>query len=58
MLCRRSTCASRYQAKDSTVQALDGLSFEAARGTVFGLLGPNGAGKSTTVKILATLVAP
>ena len=37
------------------VQALDGLSFEAARGTVFGLLGPNGAGKSTTVKILATL---
>ena len=39
----------------SGVQALDGLSFEAARGTVFGLLGPNGAGKSTTVKILATL---
>ncbi|RKN41908.1 ATP-binding cassette domain-containing protein [Streptomyces hoynatensis] len=35
--------------------ALDGLSFEAAPGTVFGLLGPNGAGKSTTVKILSTL---
>jgi ABC-2 type transport system ATP-binding protein len=40
---------------DATVQALDGLSFEAPRGTVFALLGPNGAGKSTTVKILATL---
>ena len=39
------------------VQALDGLSFEAARGTVFGLLGPNGAGKSTTVRILTTPVA-
>ena len=37
------------------VRALDGLSFGAASGTIFGLLGPNGAGKSTTVKILATL---
>ncbi len=40
------------------VQALDGLSFEVERGTVFGLLGPNGAGKSTTVKILTTLSRP
>ncbi|WP_405407219.1 ATP-binding cassette domain-containing protein [Streptomyces decoyicus] len=39
------------------VPALRGLSFSAARGTVFGLLGPNGAGKSTTVKILSTLSA-
>ncbi|HTM85296.1 MAG TPA: ATP-binding cassette domain-containing protein [Mycobacterium sp.] len=37
------------------LRALDGLSFDAAPGTIFGLLGPNGAGKSTTVKILATL---
>jgi ABC-2 type transport system ATP-binding protein len=37
------------------LRALDGLSFDAAAGTIFGLLGPNGAGKSTTVKILATL---
>lgn len=39
------------------VPALRGLSFSAAKGTVFGLLGPNGAGKSTTVKILSTLSA-
>jgi ABC-2 type transport system ATP-binding protein len=37
------------------VQALVGLSFEVAPGTIFGLLGPNGAGKSTTVKVLTTL---
>ena len=40
------------------VQALDGLGFEVAGGTIFGLLGPNGAGKSTTVKILTTLARP
>jgi ABC-2 type transport system ATP-binding protein len=37
------------------VKALDGLTFSAEEGEVFGLLGPNGAGKSTTVKILVTL---
>ncbi|MGO4105338.1 ATP-binding cassette domain-containing protein [Leifsonia sp. YAF41] len=37
------------------IRALDGLSFQAEAGTIFGLLGPNGAGKSTTVKILSTL---
>jgi ABC-2 type transport system ATP-binding protein len=37
------------------VRALDGVSFAAEPGTIFGLLGPNGAGKSTTVKILTTL---
>lgn len=40
------------------VLALDGLSFSAARGTIFALLGPNGAGKSTTVRILTTLSRP
>jgi ABC-2 type transport system ATP-binding protein len=40
------------------VRALDGLTFSALEGAVFGLLGPNGAGKSTTVKILTTLSAP
>jgi len=39
-------------------QAVDGVSFEVARGEVFGLLGPNGAGKTTIVEILEGLRAP
>jgi ABC-type transport system involved in cytochrome c biogenesis ATPase subunit len=38
--------------------AFEGVSFEVARGEVFGFLGPNGAGKTTTVRTLGTLIAP
>ncbi len=38
--------------------AVDGLSFSAYRGEIYGLLGPNGAGKTTTLRMLATLIAP
>ncbi|HEY2644682.1 MAG TPA: ATP-binding cassette domain-containing protein [Galbitalea sp.] len=41
--------------KQPRIQALDGVSFSAEAGSIFGLLGPNGAGKSTSVKILSTL---
>src|SRR5256886_3867691 len=34
------------------VEAVRGVSFDVARGEVFGLLGPNGAGKTSTVEIL------
>jgi ABC-type multidrug transport system ATPase subunit len=38
--------------------ALDGVSFLVAEGTLFCLLGTNGAGKTTTTSILTTTLAP
>jgi ABC-2 type transport system ATP-binding protein len=38
--------------------AYDDVSFEVARGEVFGFLGPNGAGKTTMVRTLGTLIGP
>lgn len=37
-------------------RAVDGISFDVAKGELFGLLGPNGAGKTTTISVLATLL--
>ncbi len=38
--------------------AVDDVSFNAGKGSVFGLLGPNGAGKSTTISCISGLLAP
>ena len=38
--------------------AVNGLSFSAYRGEIFGLLGPNGAGKTTALRMIATLIRP
>lgn len=38
--------------KYGNVQALNGISFDVPRGSVFGILGPNGSGKTTTLGIL------
>jgi sodium transport system ATP-binding protein len=40
------------------IRAVDGVSFEARPGEVFGLLGPNGAGKTTTLRLLSTIFRP
>ncbi len=40
------------------VEALRGVSFEAADGRITGLLGPNGAGKTTLLRILYTILDP
>jgi ABC-2 type transport system ATP-binding protein len=40
------------------LRAVDGLSFFARRGEIFGLIGPNGAGKSTTIRMAMNIIAP
>ena len=44
--------------KYSTVNALDGVTFEVKDGTFFGCFGPNGAGKSTLLKVLTGQIEP
>lgn len=53
-----SEITKRYGAAEKQITAVDGVSFNVERGTVFGLLGPNGAGKTTIIKMLTTLSRP
>lgn len=39
-------------------EAVRGISFTVAHGTVFALLGPNGAGKTTTIRALMNIIRP
>jgi ABC-type multidrug transport system ATPase subunit len=39
-------------------QAVKNISFEIAKGSVYGFLGQNGAGKSTTMRMLLSLIQP
>lgn len=39
-------------------RALDGVSFEIKKGSIFGLLGPNGAGKTSLIRIINQITAP
>lgn len=41
-----------------TTRAVDGISFDIARGSITGLLGGNGAGKTTTIAMIMGLVTP
>src|SRR6187551_1524867 len=41
-----------------SVEAVDGISFKLASGSITGLLGGNGAGKTTTIAMIMGLVSP
>ena len=43
---------------EAAIEVLKGLSFEVARGEIFGFLGPNGAGKTTTIKAITEIIYP
>lgn len=48
----------RLHKKYDDVVALDGCSFNVARGQLLGFLGPNGSGKTTTMRSVFSLVRP
>ncbi len=39
-------------------KAVNKISFEVKKNSIFGILGPNGSGKTTTLRMLTTLLAP
>ncbi len=41
-----------------SIRAVDSLSFEVKKGSVFGILGPNGSGKTTTLGMLSSAIHP
>ena len=40
------------------IKAVDDVSFNIEKGSVYGLLGPNGAGKTTTIRMIMDIIAP
>ncbi len=53
-----SIAADRLTRRFGDFTAVDQVTFEVARGEIFGYLGANGAGKSTTIRMLTGLLAP
>src|SRR5215475_8339972 len=47
-----------YGTKKAPIKALHGISFEVAKGELFGIIGPDGAGKTSLFRILTTLLLP
>jgi ABC-2 type transport system ATP-binding protein len=43
---------------NKTTHAVNNLSLQVPRGSIFGFVGPNGAGKTSTMRILTTLMLP
>jgi ABC-type multidrug transport system ATPase subunit len=56
---RVENLTKRFPQPDGTEKlAVDGVSFSAGPGEIYGLLGPNGAGKTTTLRMLSGLLRP
>ncbi len=46
----------KYQIEKSEVVAINGVSFDVAKGELFGIVGPDGAGKTSLFRVLTTLL--
>ena len=55
---RPAIAIERFTKRFGSRVAVEDLSLEVPRGSIFGLLGRNGAGKSTTIKTLLNLLQP
>lgn len=53
-----AVAAEKLEKTFGSFVAVDHISFEIPRGTIYGFLGPNGAGKSTTIRMLCGLLTP
>lgn len=49
---------SKFYGKKKETVALDNISLEVPKGSIFGLIGPDGAGKTSLFRILTTLLLP
>ena len=53
-----SNLSKTYGSGKKQVQVVKNISFNVAKGSVFGFIGPNGAGKTSTIKMLVGLSQP
>lgn len=51
-----SSVSKVFHQRGREIRALRDVSFNVAKGEVFGFIGPNGAGKSTTIKIMLDVI--
>ena len=54
----KAVAVKNLEKRFGSFRAVNGISFEVAKGEIFGFLGPNGAGKSTTIRMLCGILAP
>ena len=54
----KAVVVKNLEKRFGSFRAVKGVSFQVAKGEIFGFLGPNGAGKSTTIRMLCGILAP